>query len=441
MIAEASQDAEHAARDFETALQYDPTDTLALDRQAQSLMGKGQTQYAKAAALVEKRVKAAPDDSDSYLLRGQLSASNNQYDTAIGDYQKAIELAHDLYPSPYTDLAGAYQKRKAAGDLDRAHEAVEQALTIDATDGGALVLAAELEADRPGANLARFGRLAAKYPEQPVVQWLLARTLATKDQDLPGALKCYQKALKLFTAREVDVPTEFFGEAGAFGLKQNAQLARDVYYTMYQTVSDDPKLNAEALLGLSQALLRTDERGDLALALERMAADECNNYVARYMRTTPDAKQTDKKAKLSEASAVFAVSEWEVLFAAQVLGQVPWAFKSDTAGKLTQALKDADIEPEQFLSAVKTMRGLAAKRRTQAQPIPAGLHVGDRVKLTPEAQGLCEKDGGVGWFPEMAAMVGKLCMVRAISDDGTVALDSPTKGEWWWLPVEGIRQR
>ena len=440
MVAEASADAEHAGRHFETALQYDPTDTLALDRQAQALMGKGQSQYAKAAALVERRVKAAPDDPDSYLLRGQLGASNNQYDTAIGDYQKAIELAHDLYPSPYTELARTYQKRKAAGDLDRAREAVEKALSVDAADDDALILASELDADKPGANLARFGRLAAKYPEQPAVQWLLGRALAANDQDLPGALKCYQKALKLFSARELDVPTEFFGEAGAFGLRQNAQLARDVYYTMYQTVPDDPKLNAASLLGLSQALLRVDDRGDLALALERMASDECKNYVARYLRTTPEAKPTDKKAKLGEASAVFAVTEWEVLFAAQVLAQVPWTFKADAAGTLTQALGDADLKPEQFLSAVKAMRELAAKRKTQAQPIPAGLHVGDKVKVIPTAQSLCEKDNGVGWFPEMAALVGKVCMIRAISDDGTVALDSPTKGEWWWLPVEAVKK-
>lgn len=357
LISEVTGDTEKAKQCYEKVLRYDSKNTTTLSRLASIALSQEKFDYQRTSELVENLIKAAPEDFNGFILRGLLNRKNNHFDKALSDYRKAAELSNDLFAEPHIEIARIYLEQN---DANLAREAVEKALTIDPTNDEALLLIDEIDADRLGANLDRFNRLAAMHHNHPVVQWLLGRALVS-NEDMAGAEKCYQISLKLFIGREMNIPLEYFDEAGEFGLQHNVLFALQVYETMYQSTPDDDRLNAMALLGMSQALLRMEDRDDVALALYKFAKEQDEDYIKTYLNEHKDAMLYDGEAKMTEDSAIFVLNRWNLIFATAILTKVEWDFEPEDARKLTEALKEKNIAMDDFVLLVKLLKVLLEK--------------------------------------------------------------------------------
>ena len=357
MTCELAGQADQAAAFYEKALRNDPKATSALARLIAVGLARSSVDYPKVSQWVDRLIQAEPDLPEGYLLRARLLSRNAQAESALKFIQKAVELGHDLSPEPYVELAKTRRERNGAGDLDEARKAVEKALSIDPLNSEALYLASDLHADRPAVNLDRFAGLATRYPDDPTVHWLLARALAAKETDSELAIRQYESVLKLFLKRDWSIPNEFFTEAGHFGLRHDPPLALLVYTTIYQTASDDDvKQNVLALVGMSQAFLRMEDREDLAAGLYLVAEGLDETWARNCRNQMPGSRSYDLTKKLSDQSAALALRLCGFRLGLEMLARMDWAFEAESAVALRAWLADAQLPADAFFQAAKALQ-------------------------------------------------------------------------------------
>ncbi|MBM3882789.1 MAG: formylglycine-generating enzyme family protein [Verrucomicrobia bacterium] len=184
----------------------------------------------------------------------------------------------------------------------------------------------------------------------------MARFLARKE-DTAGAAQRYETALKLFVKQDTSLPRAFFDEAGHFGLARQPGLALRVYDALLELASDqDTELKVAALMGLSQTLLRFDQRADLASGLFRLAqltdplrADNC-------LKEIPNARSYPTDARLSDASLAFALDHWGLPLSLLLLTEMDWAFEPKGAEATGAWLAEHDADPEKFFAVAKLLK-------------------------------------------------------------------------------------
>ena len=101
------------------------TDPISSHRQITQLFAsiqRGRLQYDKAIAEYDKAIQLSPDDADTYNCRGRAYRSKGDYEMAFADYGKAIQLRPD-FALAYYNRGFAYAARrefeKAIADYDK----------------------------------------------------------------------------------------------------------------------------------------------------------------------------------------------------------------------------------------------------------------------------------------------------------------------------------
>jgi len=129
LIAQQQKRPEEAQRDFERALQLQPGATDALRALARLQFERGE--HGKAIALVRSNIEHTAGDAASHNLLGELYLADNHYPEAIGEFEKATQLASAWW-LPYRNLAQArFAAKDDAGGLAACETGVR--LTGDAT--------------------------------------------------------------------------------------------------------------------------------------------------------------------------------------------------------------------------------------------------------------------------------------------------------------------
>ncbi len=326
-LAWAQGDTEKAAEYLQKALRFDAAHPGALHSMASLAYHRGA--WAEALGYADRYVQAHPQLPNGYHLRAdlRLAAEGKSYEEILADIEKATALSHDLFPDSYLLQARLFKERGQPGDAERARAAIEKALAIHPYHFEALREFARMESRAP-VKIERFVRLAKTYPNRPEILWLAGNALAERESDAPLALRNYQRAFDLFSAREEPAPLEFFREAGAFAIAQSPALALRLHLQMYYTTPDEPRINAESLLGIARSLYALPGRRDLARAFYRMARKQDRAFVESRMREDFAEVRFEEAGNLTEESAMFSIARIGPPLTARAMACVDWEFSA-----------------------------------------------------------------------------------------------------------------
>lgn len=164
-----------SARLLQQALRLDPNDLIALRMLGSVYLAGGNDVQAE--ALAERLERLHPASSVGPLLRGDLLASNEQWNSALLAYQRALELE----PSGDTVLK-LFGVLSRMGDLERATGVLSDWLTARPDDARARVLLAglQLQTGDFGSAIENYERIDAEHPGNAVVlnnlAWLYGET-------------------------------------------------------------------------------------------------------------------------------------------------------------------------------------------------------------------------------------------------------------------------
>ncbi len=116
---------ERALREYDKALQIDPDNIHALRGRARSLMQLGRLQVALAA--FNQAIARQPDFGGTYANRGILYDRMGEYEKALSDYEKAMQLNEEVAAGPnWLTRFLRLQPKKPATVADRARYLREQ---------------------------------------------------------------------------------------------------------------------------------------------------------------------------------------------------------------------------------------------------------------------------------------------------------------------------
>lgn len=122
------RDLSGALIDLDEAIERQPNDHLAHYGRAISLLRLGRTQEALIA--LNRTLAIMPDFAQAYNTRGVIYGRQGDQDSAISDYERAIELGHEPIQYPYLNLADIYREQ---GNLERARQSLDSAIRFAPT--------------------------------------------------------------------------------------------------------------------------------------------------------------------------------------------------------------------------------------------------------------------------------------------------------------------
>ncbi len=134
----------------------------------------------KQAGEVLGRLSALQLPTDMLISIGDLYAQLDDYDHAIANYRKAIQLSPSL-PGPHFKIGASYL-RMSKPDAAIPELKTELQLAPDDTEASYNLAFALLEASQKDEGLALLRKVVDANPEYPEAQYLLGKTLVTEEK-------------------------------------------------------------------------------------------------------------------------------------------------------------------------------------------------------------------------------------------------------------------
>ena len=206
LAAATPQQGKAAIEALETALGCEPNHARTLLTLAVVHQQGGDV--AKAAAYADRAVQAHPDDYEARYVRAQVYQAIGRHEDALADAAAAKKLSAGIVADPYL-LAG--QVYYAQGQLDAGKAEFAKAAEVHPTNLDAWLGLGEYY-ERKGnyaAALAEYGKLEARFPEDPVVaqcQARCSRELRRYDDAIAKVLEATQR----FASRHLPPAEELF---------------------------------------------------------------------------------------------------------------------------------------------------------------------------------------------------------------------------------------
>jgi tetratricopeptide (TPR) repeat protein len=347
----------------EDAFGDDATDPVRLFERGQSAHARGEIE--KALGFYEQALKVRPEFPEAQFQKGNALTSLNRLDEAEAAFRAAISLKKN-WSLPYSTLGALLMRRNRDAD---AEVLLRQALTIDAQDGLALRMLADIRLRAgDGKQALEFAKRATAIPDAPASAWIglalaqkangdnaaakttLDHVLADEPQniaalieraDLLAAEKQFESAIndlkaaaklkpadKAIASRLADAlekagkPDEASAVAKAAGLEvqQSPANSNGVVGTPEEIEaanSDDPEISRKAL----EKLLAKNPRSPMLLA--RLGASYRTDNPARsleYYRQAAEIKPDAPEYALGYAAALVQARRFDV--AATILQRV-----------------------------------------------------------------------------------------------------------------------
>jgi len=241
----AKKDPRHAILYFS---RVEPQDSEVLFNLAQAYFAAGQKAKAlEAAKFLSERAK---NDVRAHFTLGVLLAANQQYSTAIHEFEAADALQPDTYEILH-DLAQAYLK---SGDVPKAQETLDRALKLRPDSAESLYLMAQA-ASNQGKDLDALELLVKAHklaPRNTDVIFLMAR-LSMKQFYFEDAVPLLEEGFKI-DPKGANLLAAL-GEC--YFMMGNADKAKDTFETLIQV---EPSARSYSFMGLSYRHLgRFDE--------------------------------------------------------------------------------------------------------------------------------------------------------------------------------------
>jgi tetratricopeptide (TPR) repeat protein len=120
---------------YQQVLVLEPANLVALNNLAWILCER-QNEYEQALELVQRGLEMEPDYVDMIDTRGVIFHRLGQYDKAVADFKKCLELYPDGTPSAVTTYMHLGRSLAELGQSDKASEALRQALDLNTVIGG-----------------------------------------------------------------------------------------------------------------------------------------------------------------------------------------------------------------------------------------------------------------------------------------------------------------
>lgn len=171
-------------------------------------------------------------EAQRFVTSGDANVRRGDYDGAIADYTKAIELNHPDLGRVYVLRAGLYRAKK---DYDRAWADATKALTLLRTPAKAFQLRGDIALDRMqwAIAIAEFGKALDLAPD--IATTYVNRAVAHRElNDLPGALADLTKAIEL----TYGMSFAYVRRANIHRAMSNKALA---YKDLDQAIANEPK--------------------------------------------------------------------------------------------------------------------------------------------------------------------------------------------------------
>ncbi|HEY2964442.1 MAG TPA: tetratricopeptide repeat protein [Pyrinomonadaceae bacterium] len=151
----------------EEAFGDDATDPVRLFERGQSAHARGELE--KALGFYEQALKVRPEFPEAQFQKGNALAALGRLDEAEAALRAAISLKKN-WSLPYSTLGALLMRRERDAD---AEQLLRQALTIDAQDGFALRMLADIRLRAGDAKQAlEFAKRATGIPEAPAAAWI-----------------------------------------------------------------------------------------------------------------------------------------------------------------------------------------------------------------------------------------------------------------------------
>ena len=118
--------------------------------------------------ILEERVRANPDDPDSWFMLGRMYATSSRFDDAVRAYEKLVEVT-DRHPTAMVVLADALAMQQQGRITGRPLEIVKQVLEVDPDNATALWLAGRGSAElgEYEQSLDYYSRAAEQLKDKP----------------------------------------------------------------------------------------------------------------------------------------------------------------------------------------------------------------------------------------------------------------------------------
>jgi tetratricopeptide (TPR) repeat protein len=188
-----------AQKEFETALQLDPHNTIALGRMADFLTSRNEGAQAFAAA--HKYLAANPNDANGHMILGSLDLQAKKYPDAQAEFQRAIQL-DPKEVQPYIDLGKALEEQ---GQTDAAITQYQKGLDMQPKYAVLQTYIGNLYLGKGDLETARkyYAQALSDDPNFAVAIANMAWIDAQEGKDLDIALSMAQKAKSM----QPDVPS------------------------------------------------------------------------------------------------------------------------------------------------------------------------------------------------------------------------------------------
>lgn len=190
-IREANNDQDGAIREFEKALQLDPTDDDTMTALSGAYDSAGRTLQAE--ALLKDALRRAPGSWVNYAYLGKFYYGHADYSQAESAFRNAIELAPDN-PLSFYSLGGVYL---AEGKYREAEEILTKGIAIRPTAGAYANLALARQYEGRYEEAAAMFQKAAELQPTDHRYWCNLGVAYSLARNRPKAAEAFQTALQL----------------------------------------------------------------------------------------------------------------------------------------------------------------------------------------------------------------------------------------------------